>query len=380
MEMARYSFLRRNVGASAIAIALVTAACASRSIPPPSTGAVGAAASVRSTDTTSILKKLTKDVTIGSTVDSKNGDKAPRAITIVPHTSHELVAGQLLVCNFDDSAGDSGHGTTVEILNPQPKSKPTRFAQSASIEGCDGNALDSDAFVFVGGLTSGKLVEYDGNGVATKTYAGSPIKAPFADALAPPQQEFGPEEVFVGTTIGGIVNIGAGFYGNGKALQVAKGFAVSNGSQGELAPSGLQYDKSVDTLYIADGVTNTVVEFTHASELAAQNEITVQPGGKTFKCEFPKVTCGKLVKAGTPLNAPLASALLPNGNLIVANTAGTANELVELTPTGQILATKVVDSSKTQGVFGLAAAGSNDGNTVLFFTDTNSNTLQELEQ
>ena len=52
----------------------------------------------------------------------------------------------------------------------------------------------------------------------------------------------------------------------------------------------------------------------------------------------------------------------------------------EMTPKGEVLDTKVVDKSKTPGVFGLAAIGSKDSNTALFYTDTNTNTLQELEQ
>ena len=64
----------------------------------------------------------------------------------------------------------------------------------------------------------------------------------------------------------------------------------------------------------------------------------------------------------------------------MANTGGTANTLVELTPAGQVLDTKVVDKSATQGVFGLAAIGTNDANTALYFTDTNSNNVQELKQ
>jgi hypothetical protein len=39
-----------------------------------------------------------------------------------------------------------------------------------------------------------------------------------------------------------------------------------------------------------------------------------------------------------------------------------------------------VDKSKTAGIFGLAANGKTDSNTVLFYTDTNTNTLHELEQ
>ena len=107
----------------------------------------------------------------------------------------------------------------------------------------------------------------------------------------------------------------------------------------------------------------------------------MQKGGKTFKCKFPKTTCGTLVKAGSPLAAPVAMTILPNGNLIVANTGGSSpNTLVEMTPTGQILDTKVIDKSTTPGIFALYATGTNDNDTALYFTDTNSNNLQELEQ
>ena len=57
-------------------------------------------------DNTSILNKLKKDVVIGSTVDPTNGDKGPRALSLVPLTYGILKKGQLLVCNFADSAGN----------------------------------------------------------------------------------------------------------------------------------------------------------------------------------------------------------------------------------------------------------------------------------
>ncbi len=45
-----------------------------------------------------------------------------------------------------------------------------------------------------------------------------------------------------------------------------------------------------------------------------------------------------------------------------------------------MLATKVVDQSKTAGVYALLATGTTDSNTALFFTDTNKNDLEELTQ
>jgi len=335
----------------------------------------------RPADTTSILKLLKKSVEIGSTVDPSNGDKGPYAVSIVEHTLGDLTDGQLVVCNFENSAGKAGDGTTLEVLDPKAGSSPTRFYQGSLIEGCDSDAINNQNYVYAGGLASTDLVKVSPIGKESKLYSGQPIAAPFADTVGLPEQPFSPEYTFVGTTTGGIVSISEGFYGNGLATQVAEGFAVNKDTGwSALAPSGLEYSRSLDVLYIVDGVTNTVVAFSHASELLDQNEIVVESGGKTFKCQHPKVTCGSLVYSGTPLDAPVAATLLPNGNLIVANTQGTANTLVELTPQGKILDTKVVDTSKTQGVYGLVASGTNDANTVLFFTDTNSNELIELEQ
>jgi hypothetical protein len=370
-------------------ILLATSACGAHAVPSsygasPALQVSGVPAShSRPADTTSILKKLTKQVTIGSTVDSKNGDEGPRSIFIVPNDSHGLlIKGQLLVCNFEDSAGVPGNGTTMEILNPKPGSKPEHFFQGAVIKGCDGDAITAHAGIVYGaGLSSGKIAVVSKNGKLQKTYSGKTVTDPLSDTTAAPEQSFSPLYLYAGDTVsGGILSISIGFYGNGSATQVAKGFAVSDGSQGELGPSGLQYDRTIDALYIADGVTNTIVAFSNASKLLDKDEIVVESGGQKFECKYPKSTCATVVYSGSPLDAPMASALLPNGNLIVANTQGTANTLVELTPQGQVLDTAVVDTSSTQGVFGLAAGGTDDSNTVLFFTDTNSNTVQELEQ
>lgn len=380
----------RPIAAAIIGI-LAASGCASPTTPSsgsfnPTAQHVAGATNIgmRPVDSTSILQKLTKQVTIGSTVDAQNGDKGPRAISIATGSKDgKLAKGQLLVCNYEDSSGVAGNGTTMEVLNPAQGSTPTRFIQTSLLKGCDGDAIQPrHGSVWGTAFTSGDIVELAPKGKIVKTYtSGKVFSAPFSDTVADHTQDFGPLNVYVGSTLaGGIVNISAGFYGNGIATQVAKGFAVGKGSNADLGPSGLTYDLTADVLYIVDGVDNTVVGFTNASKLVAKDEIIVKPGGKTFQCKFPKTTCGELIYSGSALDAPIAATLLPNGNLVVANSQGTANTLVELTPTGQVLATKVVDSSSTQGVFGLVAKGTNDNNTVLYFSDANSNTVQELEQ
>jgi len=369
-----------GVALSAILAAVATSACqGSNAGVPPANPSAAQSILASPVDTTSILKKLTKDVVIGSTVDPTNGDKGPHALSVVK-TNYVLKEGQLLVCNFDDKAGTAGAGTTIDIFDPKPGSKAVTFAENSKIEGCDADAVRSNNDVYAAGLTSNLLVAFKPNGKVAKAY--DQIKAPFDDADAPPPPPgYDPEYIYVSSAkTGSITSLSLGTYGTGKLLQVATGFGV-NGKSGWslLGPSGLQWGHGDEPpLFIADGVDNTIVYFTNADNLLEEDEIVVQPGGKTFKCKDPGATCGKLVKAGSPLDAPYAMTLLANGNLIAANTQG--NTLVELTPTGQVLDTKVVDKSKTGGIFGLVAVGTTDDNTVVFYTDANTNTLQELEQ
>lgn len=367
---------------------LATPACnASGTVPAGSAGSADARRLALPLDTTSILNKLKKDVVIGTTTDPTNGDTGPRAVTVVQTGAGRLKKGQLLVCNFENKAGTAGDGTTIDLFDPKPKSKAATFAQNSAIEGCDGDAVSAAINVYGSGLTGGGVEEFSDTGKAEEGY-GPPIEAPLANVDAYCSYAFYyPENIYVGDAkTGSIVKFSVNPSFSQQEVQIITGFAVTKGSGWSvLGPSGLQYDDSpegtacVDTLYIVDGADNTIVAVSNARTLTETNEIVVEKGGKKFKCKFAKTSCATLVYSGKPLDAPVASALLPNGNLIVANTQG-GNTLVELTPTGKVLATKVVDKSSTAGIFGLAAIGTNDNNTALFFTDTNSNNLQELEQ
>jgi hypothetical protein len=336
-------------------------------------------------DNTSILKKLKKDVVVGSTIDPTNGDTGPRSISRVITSYGKLKKGQLVVCNFADSSGTAGNGTSIDVLASTPGSKPTTFIQSSKIQGCDGNALSSANNTYGAGLTSHIVVKYDQNGKYVKTY-GAPINAPMTTGDAFCGQPYAPEDIYAGDSEdGGVTKFAAGLYGNPKPVEVITGFGVNKGSGwGVLGPSGIQYNGTRhgslcnDTLYIVDGVDNTIVAVSKASNLLTTGEIVVQPGGKTFKCKQKRFTCATLVYSGSPLNAPVALAILPNGNLIAANTQG-GNKLVEISAAGKVLAVKAVDKSSIAHVFGLVASGSSDSNTVLFYTDTKDNSVHELE-
>jgi LysM repeat protein len=361
------------------------------SVPAANPDAAGSQAAVTSqADTKSILKLLKKDVTIGSTVDPANGDKGPRAVTVVQYNYGKLKKGQVLVCNFENTSGTAGDGTTIEQLDPTQGSKPTTFIKNSKIEGCDGDAITGGDQTYATGL-NGKVMSWINQGGQLKKSYGSPITEPLGDGDAPPLYLYSPEYIFIGNAdTGGLDNISLGGYGTGKVMEVVNGFDVNKGSGwSALGPSGIAYwcgvlpgagqcSNKADVLYVADGACNAVIAINHASSLLEKDEITIGSGCTKFTCKYPKTTCATVVKAGSPLDKPVAQAILPNGNLIVANTGN--NTLIELTPTGQVLDTKVVDKSKTPGIFGLAAIGKSDSTTALFYTDTNTNTLHELEQ
>ena len=83
----------------------------------------------------------------------------PRAISRVRAT-FGLKEGQLVVCNFADSAGTAGKGTTIEVLDPNPGSKPVTFTQSTKIEGCDGDATTATNQVYGAGMVSGLVSQF----------------------------------------------------------------------------------------------------------------------------------------------------------------------------------------------------------------------------
>jgi hypothetical protein len=371
-----------------LAAALLAASGCSANAPVPANPSSALAPNaISQDDSTSILKLLKKNVLIGSTVDPTNGDKGPHALSVAKANYGGLKVGQLVVCNFEDKSGKAGDGTTIDLFDPTPGSKPKTFAQSTKIEGCDGDAVSLGDYVYGAGMTSGVVKCFTPSGKPCKAY-GLPLKEPFDDVdVACPgaisRCLYSAEYIYASdASTGAIVTFSINGMGNIHETQVADGFAVNKKSGwSALGPSGLAYSYYTpkDTLFVADGVDNTVVAFQHASNLLITNEIVVEKGGKTFKCKFPKSTCGTLVYAGSPLEAPEAMTLLPNGNVIVANTKN--NTLVEIdTSTKKVLATKVVDTSKNPGIFALAATGTKDSNTALFFTDTNSNDLRELEQ
>ena len=138
MEYANKSILSFMAGTM-----LLLTACNAHAIPTASSPsfATGDPSVVDNVDTTSILKKLKKNVTIGSTVDPTNGDQGPRGLAWVAAGSGALTKGQLLFCDFEDKSGAAGKGMSVDKLDSKPGSKPATFVQNVKSAGCADDSL-----------------------------------------------------------------------------------------------------------------------------------------------------------------------------------------------------------------------------------------------
>jgi hypothetical protein len=353
-------------------------------------------------DPTSLLRLLAKNVTIGSTVDPVNGDQNPYGLAVAPAKAGKLAAGSLLICNNNDKANTGGAGTTIEMLAARPGSKPARFAQNAKLMGCSALAFDrcqNDVWAAASGARD--VVELSASGSIVKSIAGKNYRQPFGLAWASTAAGgFGCTYVTTAVytsdaTTGSLLLTAYSASGappSYPGTPIATGFAVNHGKPGGvLGPSGVQFDPSNpkgQTLYVADGVTNTVVAIGGACGqnynvigINKANSIVVRPGGKTFGGPLARLAC--VVYSGKPLNAPISIGLLPNHNIVVGNTAD--NKLVELetsaaTVPAKVLATRAVAKGVPGAIFGIAATGKTDATTKIYFNDDNTNSVQALQK
>ena len=336
-------------------------------------------------DTTSVLKTLTKQEVIGSTVDPGNGDQNPHGllyVSVKPYGSSKIKKGDVVVCNYSDQAGVQGNGTTLEYMPGTTGSSPKTLVQDPKLKGC--SSLISNAgsgfFGAVYAMDSGakNVANVSPNGKLTKTITNAAIVEPWNSAYV---SSFGyppGDGILVSDPSSGKVlriNLGT-MKPKPPVVQIISGFATNKGKPGSiLGPSGVLYNQKADTMYVVDGVSNIVYSFIHVyDDLDQANAIVVGSGGKTFT--GPKAKDAKVLYSGTSLKSPITATLLPNGNLVVANTG--SNTLVEIATNGKVLATKTVDKGAKGAIFGIAAIGSNDTNTQIYFNDDNANNVQLL--
>ena len=322
-----------------------------------------------------------------------NGDINPYGIVVVPRSVGQLVAGQLLISNFNNSANAQGTGTTIDEISPATANLPAGSAHvfatidPAHLPGpCPGGvglttalaALPS-GYVIVGSLPTsdgtsataqaGCLLVLNSTGDVVETIAGGPIDGPW-DMTAVTR---GPITTLFVTNV--LNNIGATSAPNGTVVRlrlfsffghaprlfdadvIGTGFPTRT-DPGALVigPTGVALSER-GTLYVADTLGNRIAAIPDAMDR-----------------ETPFPNGGFTVTSGGSLNGPLGLTIAPNDDILTANASD--GNIVETTPDGNQLVAKLADSTTGAGsLFGLTIAPGTNG---VFYVDDGDNTLRLL--
>ena len=329
--------------------------------------------------------------TVASTVPG-NGDVNPYGVVVVPTSAGRLVAGDVLVSNFNNRSNAQGTGTTIVAISPGGARK--MFAhidpKGPAARACGGVGLTTalavfrKGFVVVGSLpstdgtsataTAGCLFVLDRNGRVVRVIRDKKINGPW-DMTA---VDHGDEAaLFVTNVLNGTVAAAGNVVNRGTVVRITLSLddhqapdvtdetIIGSGFAERTDPAALVVGPtgaalaSDGTLYVADTASNRIAAIPNALER-----------------EHSALT-GVDVSANGALNGPLGVVLAPNGDILSVN-AGDGN-IVEMTPSGAQVATMMLDSSGdppgSGALFGLAVAP--DGSS-LYFVDDATNTLDLL--
>ncbi|HVS75479.1 MAG TPA: hypothetical protein VHE11_01000 [Steroidobacteraceae bacterium] len=334
---------------------------------------------------------------IGSTVDPLEHGGNPYGLAIAPVTAGLISAGDLIVCNFNDGATDTeGMGTTIVGLHPATGSIPYRIAQSPSLQGCNALTILPDGSISAAAYSANQNPLVSPSGAVGTPFSADTFAAPWGEAFAPANGQ-NPAALYVSNVDGSIDRISLSGDSQTGFARIVTGFCGSGQPGAIFAPSGLTYDASIDTLYVIDTSSNSVVALANVSGIGAsgvtvagQCSATTSPPTPALTFSGPSASSARIIAHGAPLNAPLSAALLADGDLIVENSdvniaAGqTPNLAMEISPAlaGGFVGQPVqLDTSGTPGaLFGVVATVDGQGNQIVYFNDDNTNAVMRMTQ
>jgi hypothetical protein len=345
----------------------------------------------------SILSMLSPGTitTIGSTVDPIEHGGNPYGLALAPVTAGLVTAGDLVACNFNDGATNTqGLGTTIVGLHPAPGATPYRIAQSASLQGCNALTIFADGSIAAAAYSSNQNPLVDPSGTVNTPFSADTFANPWGEAYVAASGQ-NPAVLYVSNADGSIDRITLNGDTQTAFAQIVQGFCGSGQPGGIFAPAGLTYDPSVDTLYVVDTSSYSVIALANVSEIAAsgvtvagQCSSTATPPTPMPTFSGPSASSASVIAHGTPLFAPLSAALLSDGDLIVENSdinigAGQmpnlAVEVSPVLPGGFVGEPVQLDTSGTPGaLFGVVATVDGQGNQIIYFNDDNTNAVMML--
>ncbi len=333
--------------------------------------------------------------TIVSTIPS-NGDLNPYGTVVVQRSVGRLTKGDILVSNFNNKKNLQGKGTTIVEISPN--GTRTLFAKIEASNlpgGCPGGVGLTTAlvvlqrgWVIVGSLPTtngmsatakaGCLIVLDSNGDPVETFTGSNINGPW-DMTA--SDEGNQAALFVTNVLNRTVaaspkvvnkatiirieltvpNQGNGVPSRQSTTVIGSGFSARTDPAAlVIGPTGVGLG-SDGTLYVADTLNSRIA--------AILNALTRTTTANT----------GRDVTENGHINGPLGLTIAPNGDILTVN--GNDGFLVETTPNGNQIATRLLDKTVTAGsppgagcLFGVAVRDTSG----VYFVDDCDNTLKLL--
>jgi hypothetical protein len=360
-------------------------------------------------DEPAVLPPLKSISTIASTVPG-NGDVNPYGMAQVQRTTGNLIAGNILISNFNNSSNLQGTGST--IVEVARDGTVTLFASlsATSLPGpCPGGVglttalvvLES-GWVIVGSLPTadgtaataqaGCLIVLDNMGNAVETFYGSLISGPWDMTAFDGGHE---AKLFVTNVLNGTVAAGGTVVNGGTVTRlnlkvsasampalesvtvIGSGFAERTDPNAlVIGPTGvaLRSDCAADPddcgergtdhdgsrLYVADTLNNRIVAIDDALERSTS------------------AGTGHTLSAGGTLNGPLGLIVTAGGGLLTVN--GGDGLITEITPNGRQVAHAQLDSSGSPpgagALFGLVFDPAHG----VYYVDDATNTLNLLHR
>jgi hypothetical protein len=346
----------------------------------------------RASGGSSFIGSFSKISKVASTVPT-NGDVNPYGVAVVPTSVGKLVQGDILVSNFNNIKNLQGTGTTIVDVVPGKGHRLFAAINAATLPGpCPGGVglttalvVLQSGWVIVGSLPTtdgtaataqaGCLIVLDSNGNVVETFTSPLINGPWdMTALDGGNRAM----LFVTNVLNGTVAANGAVVNKGTVLRlllqvpkqgsgvptilsktiIGSGFSERTDPAAlVIGPTGVGL--SGTTLYVADSLNNRISAIPNAMMRTSTAYTGVD------------------VTANGSLNDPLGLTIAPNSDVLTVN--GNDGNIVETTPAGAQIATKLLDKTGTPPgagcLFGLAVA---PGGTGVYFVDDCDNTLKLL--
>jgi hypothetical protein len=323
--------------------------------------------------------------TVGSTVPP-NGDLNPYGIVQVPVSTGALVAGNILISNFNNKENEQGTGTT--IVQMRPNGRLSVFAQlsPSTLPGpCPGGvglttalAILPGGFVVVGSLPAeegnganakaGCLIIINPSGLPVQTISGPLINGPW-DLTAVNQGNV--STLFVSNVLNGTVAKGETVTDEGTVVRLRVRISPTKGPVVIAAPHVIAegFPERIDKEALVIGPTGLALGANGTLFVAntLDNRIAAVPGA--FLRIHALTGGAQTLTEGGFLVSPLGMTLAPNGDILTTN--GGNGNIVETTPTGSQFP-PLDTGAGAGGLFGLTV---NLGLNGVYYVNDAENTL-----